>query len=83
MYITRDVAKIPKLKGRKEDAIEVEEWIDDVKHHIAVSRLNREEKIEFILQHLGGPAKLGLNTGFKENRQSPQMRSSICTHCVW
>lgn len=59
VYVTKETARIPKLKGvpKKDDDIEVAEWIDDVRRHLASSRLSNQEKTDFIVQHLSGSAK--------------------------
>ncbi len=74
VYITKDTARIPKLRGapKKEEDIEVDEWIDDVRRHLAASRFCTQEKVEFILQHLGGAAKCEVKFRTDSQKATPE-----------
>ena len=69
VYISKDSSKIPKLKGKND---EDDEWIDDVRHYMGVSRLNDDEKLEFILQHLWGTAKSEVKFRIEGKSKTPE-----------
>ena len=84
VYISKETTKIPKLKGapKKDDDIDVEDWIDDVRRHLEASHLDNKEKVEFILQHLGGAAKWEVKLRAESDREDPQCILHIIKQCL-
>lgn len=72
VYVTKESRKIPTLKGKPQTAsdVDVMEWIEDVESYLQARTMGEAQKIDYVMDHLGGSARWEIKLRPKEEKTS-------------